>query len=111
MLESGSSGSVRGVLSNEHPYRDRAPQTDLPSPRKLDCAARRPCGRAGLVRHGARDYKSMRHGSGSPFPTLRLYSSGTGAKKRAACSSTCCCASAAQMLVSQYCFYVPLSNL
>jgi hypothetical protein len=22
MLESGSSGSVRGVLSNEHPYRD-----------------------------------------------------------------------------------------
>ena len=23
MLESGSSGSVRGVLSNEHPYRDR----------------------------------------------------------------------------------------
>ena len=25
MLESGSSGSVRGVLSNEHPYREPGP--------------------------------------------------------------------------------------
>ena len=25
MLESGSSGSVRGVLSNEHPYREPRP--------------------------------------------------------------------------------------
>jgi hypothetical protein len=29
MLESGSSGSVRGVLSNEHPYREPGPGADL----------------------------------------------------------------------------------
>ena len=29
MLESGSSGSVRGVLSNEHPYREPRPIADL----------------------------------------------------------------------------------
>jgi hypothetical protein len=29
MLESGSSGSVRGVLSNEHPYREPRPLADL----------------------------------------------------------------------------------
>ena len=29
MLESGSSGSVRGVLSNEHPYRDPRPIADM----------------------------------------------------------------------------------
>jgi len=29
MLESGSSGSVRGVLSNEHPYREPGPQADI----------------------------------------------------------------------------------
>jgi len=29
MLESGSSGSVRGVLSNEHPYREPGPFPDL----------------------------------------------------------------------------------
>jgi len=29
MLESGSSGSVRGVLSNEHPYREPTPFADL----------------------------------------------------------------------------------
>ena len=29
MLESGSSGSVRGVLSNEHPYRDPRSFSDL----------------------------------------------------------------------------------
>jgi len=28
MLESGSSGSVRGVLSNEHPYREPGPKAD-----------------------------------------------------------------------------------
>jgi hypothetical protein len=28
MLESGSSGSVRGVLSNEHPYRESGPEAD-----------------------------------------------------------------------------------
>src|SRR3981081_603061 len=28
MLESGSSGSVRGVLSNEHPYREPGPEPD-----------------------------------------------------------------------------------
>jgi hypothetical protein len=31
MLESGSSGSVRGVLSNEHPYREPGPLADLRS--------------------------------------------------------------------------------
>jgi len=30
MLESGSSGSVRGVLSNEHPYREPAETTAIP---------------------------------------------------------------------------------
>lgn len=29
MLESGSSGSVRGVLSNEHPYREPGPKADI----------------------------------------------------------------------------------
>jgi hypothetical protein len=29
MLESGSSGSVRGVLSNEHPYREPRPVADV----------------------------------------------------------------------------------
>jgi hypothetical protein len=29
MLESGSSGSVRGVLSNEHPYREPGPKADM----------------------------------------------------------------------------------
>jgi hypothetical protein len=29
MLESGSSGSVRGVLSNEHPYREPPPIADI----------------------------------------------------------------------------------
>ena len=29
MLESGSSGSVRGVLSNEHSYREPGPQSDI----------------------------------------------------------------------------------
>jgi len=29
MLESGSSGSVRGVLSNEHPYREPRPEADI----------------------------------------------------------------------------------
>jgi hypothetical protein len=29
MLESGSSGSVRGVLSNEHPYREPGSKADL----------------------------------------------------------------------------------
>jgi hypothetical protein len=29
MLESGSSGSVRGVLSNEHPYREPGSFPDL----------------------------------------------------------------------------------
>ena len=29
MLESGSSGSVRGVLSNEHPYREPGSLADL----------------------------------------------------------------------------------
>ena len=29
MLESGSSGSVRGVLSNEHPYREPGSNSDL----------------------------------------------------------------------------------
>jgi hypothetical protein len=28
MLESGSSGSVWGVLSNEHPYREPGPEAD-----------------------------------------------------------------------------------
>jgi len=31
MLELGSSGSVRGVSSNGHPYRDPGPITDLPA--------------------------------------------------------------------------------
>ena len=31
MLESGSSGSVRGVLSNEHPYREPGPIADIRS--------------------------------------------------------------------------------
>ena len=31
MLELGSSGSVRGVLSNEHPYRHPAPNGDIPA--------------------------------------------------------------------------------
>jgi hypothetical protein len=35
MLESGSSGSVRGVLSNEHPYRDPRPKADIPTPQRL----------------------------------------------------------------------------
>ena len=30
MLESGSSGSVRGVLSNEHPYREPRPLAAVP---------------------------------------------------------------------------------
>jgi hypothetical protein len=29
MLESGSSGSMRGVLSNEHPYREPGPISEL----------------------------------------------------------------------------------
>jgi hypothetical protein len=29
MLESGSSGSVRGVLSNERPYREPGPKADM----------------------------------------------------------------------------------
>ena len=29
MLESGSSGSVRGVLSNEHSYREPGPNPDV----------------------------------------------------------------------------------
>jgi hypothetical protein len=29
MLESGASGSVRGVLSNEHPYREPGPLADI----------------------------------------------------------------------------------
>ena len=33
MLESGSSGSVRGVLSNEHPYREPGPKADISSQR------------------------------------------------------------------------------
>src|SRR5258706_3464955 len=31
MLESGSSGSVRGVLSNEHPYREPGATSDIPT--------------------------------------------------------------------------------
>jgi hypothetical protein len=31
MLELGSSGSVRGVLSNEHPYREPRPTSDVRS--------------------------------------------------------------------------------
>jgi hypothetical protein len=31
MLESGLSGSVRGVLSDEHPYRDPRPDADMRS--------------------------------------------------------------------------------
>jgi hypothetical protein len=31
MLESGLSGSVRGVLSNGHPYRDPGPRADVPA--------------------------------------------------------------------------------
>jgi hypothetical protein len=30
MLELGPSGSVRGVLGNEHPYREPAPIWDVP---------------------------------------------------------------------------------
>ena len=30
MLESGLSGSVRGVPSNGHPYRDPGPKADIP---------------------------------------------------------------------------------
>ena len=30
MLESGPSGSVRGVPSNGHPYRDPGPKGDIP---------------------------------------------------------------------------------
>jgi hypothetical protein len=41
MLESGSSGSVRGVLSNEHPYRE---------PRPIAALQDRPCERAESVR-------------------------------------------------------------
>jgi hypothetical protein len=33
MLESGSSGSVRGVLSNEHPYRESRSITVLTAPK------------------------------------------------------------------------------
>jgi hypothetical protein len=31
MLESGSSGSVRGVLSNEHPYREPRLEANIPA--------------------------------------------------------------------------------
>jgi hypothetical protein len=31
MLELGSSGSVRGVLSNEHPYRHPGPLAEVPN--------------------------------------------------------------------------------
>jgi hypothetical protein len=34
MLESGSSGSVRGVLSNEHPYREPPPEADTEQPHR-----------------------------------------------------------------------------
>jgi hypothetical protein len=40
MLESGSSGSVRGVLSNEHSYREPGPITEVaPASFKIDYAA------------------------------------------------------------------------
>src|SRR6516165_9986853 len=39
MLESGSSGSVRGVLSNEHPYREPRPLGDIAGP-SLPCMVR-----------------------------------------------------------------------
>jgi len=34
MLESGSSGSVRGVLSNEHPYREPGSKPVLTAPKR-----------------------------------------------------------------------------
>lgn len=41
MLESGSSGSVRGVLSNEHPYREPGPIPEVASLVVEDAAIRR----------------------------------------------------------------------
>jgi hypothetical protein len=35
MLESGSSGSVRGLLSNEHPYREPRPEAEVVEPANL----------------------------------------------------------------------------
>ena len=41
MLELGSSGSVRGVSSNGHPYRDPGPKTD-PRPHRQQCPPHAP---------------------------------------------------------------------
>jgi hypothetical protein len=63
MRESCTSGSVRGVLSNEHPYRDRAP----PKTRATQHLARRAhqhrLDRVGTARKSA------------PLPTLQVRSS------------------------------------
>ena len=45
MLELGSSGSVRGVLSNEHPYREPGPEPDSCSAAKK-LFTRSPCRRS-----------------------------------------------------------------
>ena len=66
MRESCTSGSVRGVLSNEHPYRDRAPS-------RFDC-------HASLTARAVptRSVANGGHGAQSaPLPTLRFNSSGT----------------------------------
>jgi hypothetical protein len=56
MLESGPSGSVRGVLSNEHPYREPT-QVDLPPtvPKRPELAA---CRTTSLER--ARSFRSAK---------------------------------------------------
>jgi len=51
MLELGSSGSVRGVSSNGHPYRDPGPFPDI-----------RPITEVRLPENGFRDFRSTRAG-------------------------------------------------
>jgi hypothetical protein len=44
MLESGSSGSVRGASSNGRPYREPAPEAEVPRAPMPDCRRRKGVG-------------------------------------------------------------------
>jgi hypothetical protein len=73
MRESCTSGSVRGVLSNEHPYRDRAQLMHLGVLRK--CARRAHPVRSRVLSAWARRARlcnARRYWRGAPLPALQV---------------------------------------
>jgi hypothetical protein len=63
MLELGLSGSVRGVPSNAHPYRDPRPEAAVRRPRDI---GRRPVIRKRHSDHIGGDAAGRSHSSGTP---------------------------------------------